>query len=574
MDPMVKLAASALPNEKKYVLFAGAGVSKDAGVHSAWDLMLETASLLYANEENNEEEVDLEKWFIDSEYSQMGYSELIGSLYSTSTEQQSFLNKYLNGHKIGDVHKSIAKLAKLGIIRCIITTNFDHYIEKALGEEGIPFQVITEVDLNSSEPLIQCKSVRIYKPNGTLGKGALRNTPKDLEKLSEEMENELIRVISEHGVIVLGYSGRDPNMQKVFEKANFNHYPIFWVDPNLPYEDMQKILQTKDNYHYIGCQGANQFIDDYFHILERLNNISPKLISGPTIIELKNAFSSLNISKAPLYQDFLANTFTELKKGEPDFSEFDNYDDAVVKQIENSKIISYNFIEAALLACKYRDEESIFTIYEFFGNLMNFHHEENHSAYDFLIYEFFVSFIAGLIKYNHWDLIGNILSKDLFVEKSYTEKYLKYNHISRYIRVLDDIRNKRLSSRRISIMADIIHDRFNNTELSELITHKQFMEADYYLFIRSICENDDDTRFDYWGPRSCVYIEEKAPTYIEMAQRKPILEKLSESVGIEDPNVFINRLESRHMEFRKFYNVFEADSPLIFFDFNKLGSRE
>jgi len=39
MNPVVKLAASALPGEKKYVLFAGAGVSKDAGMPTAWDLM-------------------------------------------------------------------------------------------------------------------------------------------------------------------------------------------------------------------------------------------------------------------------------------------------------------------------------------------------------------------------------------------------------------------------------------------------------------------------------------------------------------------------------------------------------
>jgi hypothetical protein len=41
------LIANALPGEKKYILFTGAGISKDAGVPTTWDLMLKTAGLLY-----------------------------------------------------------------------------------------------------------------------------------------------------------------------------------------------------------------------------------------------------------------------------------------------------------------------------------------------------------------------------------------------------------------------------------------------------------------------------------------------------------------------------------------------
>lgn len=246
MNEIVKLAASALPGEKKYILFAGAGVSKDAGVPTSWDLMLKTAGLLYAADGGTDEDINLQEWFIDSKYSKMEYSELIGQLYSTSAEQQNFLKDYLNNHEIGDAHRSIAELARLGIIRCIITTNFDHYIEKALNEKGLETQVIsTEDDLIHSEPLIHCKSVRIYKPNGNLGQGALRNTPKDLEDLPVKMEEELVQIMSEHGLITLGYSGSDLNIQKVFKKAVFNHYPIFWVNPSPQVKKWKLFLNRK-----------------------------------------------------------------------------------------------------------------------------------------------------------------------------------------------------------------------------------------------------------------------------------------------------------------------------------------
>lgn len=569
MNPIVKLAASALPGEKKYILFAGAGVSKDAGVPTAWDLMLKTAGLLYSAEDGTDREIDLEKWFIDSKYAEMEYSELIGEIYSTSAEQQAFLKDYLNNYEVGDAHRSIAELAWRGIIRCIITTNFDHYIEKALAEKGLEYQVIsTEEDLKYSEPLIHCKPVRIYKPNGTLGHGALRNTPKDLEELPQLMEEELVRIMSEHGVITLGYSGSDPNIQKVFNNAVFNHYPLFWVNRSPPNEEMENILKPK-NYTYIQCQGAHQILSEYLRVVDTIKNLEPEVGSGPSIIDLKNAFMNNN-PKEPLYLDYLDNKLIELKKGLPDFEKFTEYDDAIVEQIKNGKSISYNFLEAVLLACKYGDKESIDIIYNFFGNFMNLSALPKSDGYSFLIYEFFVLFIAGLIRYNQWDYLGDILTKELFIENNYQE-YVPFHYISRYIHALDETRNRRLNSNRVSIMADLIYERFTQTELSKIISHKQFMEADYFLFMRSICQTEDYRT--KWAPRSCVYID-KVPSYLNMAQSQTFLEKLSKTVGYEDYNEFIQILESKHTEFDKYFSHGFISSPLDFFDFERLGSRK
>jgi len=192
MDPIVTLIANALPGEKKYILFAGAGVSKDAGVPTAWDLMIKTASFLRAADEDNSDD-KIEDWFIKSKYSNMKYSQIMGNLFPKYPDQQAFLKQHLSNHDIGEAHKGIAELARRGIIRAIVTTNFDHYIEKALAEKGLDYQVITtDEDLTNSEPLIHCKCVRIYKPHGNLGQGVLRNTPRDLEQISSRMRKELV----------------------------------------------------------------------------------------------------------------------------------------------------------------------------------------------------------------------------------------------------------------------------------------------------------------------------------------------------------------------------------------------
>ncbi|MGC8691160.1 MAG: SIR2 family protein [Caldisericum sp.] len=276
MNPIIKLIANAQPGEKKFALFVGAGVSKDAEVPTAWDLMLKTASLLYAAENNEiKESINYEEWFLNSNYAKMSYSELIENLYPTYPAQQDFLQQYLGSRKPGKVHELIAELARRGIIRAIVTTNFDHYIEDALKGKGLDIQVIsTEEDLTNSEPLIQCKKVRIYKPHGDLGKGMLRNTPVDLERLPQQIEDELVRVLSVHGVMVLGYSGRDKDMQRVFERRNYSYYQLFWINPQHPEGEMKNILESK-GYEYIECTGASQFFPTLSVDTER-TRINPK----------------------------------------------------------------------------------------------------------------------------------------------------------------------------------------------------------------------------------------------------------------------------------------------------------
>ncbi len=585
MNPVVRLAASALPGEKKYVLFAGAGVSKDANIPTAWDLMLKTASLLYAADSDRvDPNVDLEDWFIRSKYAQMEYSELIERIYPHYPDQQDFLKSYINKYEIGQAHRGITELVRRGIIRCIVTTNFDHYLEHALEEKGLEIQVIsTDEDLKNSEPLIHCKAVRIYKPHGDLGRGALKNTPKDLETLSPLMEKELTRVLSEHGVIVLGYSGRDKGIQKLFKQRSYSYYPLFWVNTSHPQGKIDKILKEKDC-TYIPCTGASQFINDYLRLIERLKDLAPVVGSGPTISDLKYALSSSNEPVEALYSDYLKNLYRGLERTKQDFSKFAEYDDAIVEQIKKGISISYNFLEAVLLASKHRKVEAIEALYNFFGNVLKLYdvpedfsgsyRKMDFDGYKFLGFEMFVSFIAALIRNSNWDIIGDMPMNDLFVERKYESRYLTVSRLSSYVTSLDDIRNRRLNLNRITVVGDLIKERFTNTELSELITHKEFLEADYFLFMKTVCKKENlNSLWDVWCPRSCVWLE-WIPSYIAKAESKRFLRKIVKATGFTNNEDFIQRFKSNHPIFTRYFSNGLKDDPLEYFDLTKLGTRE
>ncbi len=585
MNPIVKLAASALPGEKKYVLFVGAGVSKDAGVPSAWDLMLKTASLIYASDnEQINPEINLEEWFVKSKYANMEYSELIEKIYPKYPDQQSFLKEYLTKYEIGAAHYGIAELARRGIIRTVITTNFDHFIEKALEEKGFEVQVIsTEEDLKNSEPLIHCKAIRVYKPHGSLGRGALKNTPKDLEKLPELMEQELIRVISEHGIVVLGYSGIDKGIQEIFKKRNYTYYPLFWVDPNPPKGEIENILNEKD-FSYIPCTGASQFINDYLRLLERLQELAPSIGIGPTISDLKHAFNSSREIVGPLYEDYVKKIHGNLEKTKPDFSKFDELDEAIIAQINDGQSILYNFVEATLLSARYNHLDTIMIIYRFFEKALKLYDVPDgfsgsyrtidFDGFKFLTYEMFVTLVASLIKNNRWEILGEMLSNDLFIDKKYDSKYVPFEAVNKYVASLDDIRNKRLSLRRISVMADLIKDRYTQSELASLIDHREFVEADYFLFMRTVCyEEDLQYLATVWCPRSCVWLD-RPPSYIVRAESKKILNIISEAAGFKNAGEFVERFKKHHHVFERYFRSGFKDDPLSYYDLNKLGTRE
>jgi hypothetical protein len=586
MNPIVQLAASAIPGSKKYVLFAGAGVSKDAGIPTAWDLVLKTASLLYAAENQVvEKTIDLEKWFLNSRYAKMSYPELIEKLYPSYPEQQAFLKEFLNNKQSGETHDAIAELARRGIIRAIITTNFDKHIEKALEAKGIEVQTISsEEDLIHSEPLIQCQAFRIYKPHGDLGKGQLRNTPKDVETLPPRMEAEILRVMNEHGVIVLGYSGCDPGIRSLFEKRSSNFYPVFWVDPKYPDSPMGDIIKSKSSF-FIKCEKAKQFLKDYFGVMDRLKQLAPAVSQKVTIYDLKDSLSNSNIDIEAIAKDFLESLFKRLETIKPDFSQFRQRDDAILEQINKGMEISAEFIEACLIISRFKNKSVAKIFFEFFGNMLTLYDipegfsgtftRVDFDGCKFLGYEMFVGFIASLIRYGNWEMFSDILSEGIFIRKRGEDKYVDFVSISSYVGSLDEVRNQRLNLNRTSIMSDIIKERFSNkTPLAQLLTHREFMEADYFLFLRTVCQLKDlQSLWGTWCPRSCVYSEGIVPSYIAKSESRRFLNLFGTAMGFTIPDNLTKLLVERHKVIEKFFPNSGLQSPLCFFDFQKIGSR-
>ncbi len=360
---------------------------------------------------------------------------------------------------------------------------------------------------------------------------------------------------------------------------NYNYYPLFWIDPKGPEETMEKILK-KNKYIYIQCIGAGKFINEFLKLSEKINNIAPLSGAGPTIIDLENAIVNTK-SVGPLYLKYLNIINKELKKIKPDFSKFTEIDDGILWQISEGTQITSKFIESSSLASQYKNIEAINTIYNFFGNLFKLciipedfvggHYESHFDGYRFLTYEMFVSFIAVLIKYDNWEIIGDLLINDIFIEQK-ESKYIPYVNLNTFVHSLNVVRNSRLNLRKVSFVADLLKERFSNGDLSQLIPYNKFLEADYFLFMRSICK-EKNTENSLWCPRSCIYLN-WVPSYVKRAESKKYLDILIKAVGLEKYDDFINNFRKNNPIFEKcFSNWIFSHNPLEDYDFDKIGTR-
>jgi len=318
--------------------------------------------------------------------------------------------------------------------------------------------------------------------------------------------------------------------------------------------------------------------------LDKLNDSKkkdkPNTLFGKSLLLLSNIENKLQpkIITENIFSDFLYSINNNLAILKPDISLYkDKIDEAIINQINSAIPINRIFIEASMIASKSKNLFAIKTIYNYFGELLKLckvpegfsgsYSESDFDGYRFLVYEMFVAFLACLIKYNNWEIIGEMLSYDLFIGRN-SETYIPFSRINKGNYSLDVFRNQRLKLQRISVVSDILKERFENSNLSQLLTHKEFMEADYFLYLKSFYLHGN-----LWCPRSCVYLHHP-PIYLLKSESNYFLSNFIKALNLdnkEDLGKLIKDSTTRYGEC--FRGAIFLDNPLEDFEIDKLGTR-
>ena len=160
---------------------------------------------------------------------------MIELVSKNTDERQSILKEYIEGdhespRRPTQAHLAIARLVKECKIKVLITTNFDRLLEFALSAEGINPQIIDSDDkIKGAKPIAQ-SDCTLVKLNRDYLDTRIKNTIKELEKYSSKLNKYLDRILDEHGLIVVGWSGDwDTALHGAILRAPNRRYSLYWA---------------------------------------------------------------------------------------------------------------------------------------------------------------------------------------------------------------------------------------------------------------------------------------------------------------------------------------------------------
>ena len=188
-------------NEKRLVLFVGAGASFDSGM-PLWSDAIDTISKALGLPKGTDDALKIPQYYFNSG-AKKEYNELMRKIF-----------KYGEELNTTDLHKAIIGLGT----HTIITTNYDHLIEKAAKENGEVMQVISQdIDL----PYLR-SGRQLIKIHGDFEHDNFVLKEDDYLQYSSNfklIETYIKSIIGSKVVLFIGYSLNDPDVKHIFSWA-------------------------------------------------------------------------------------------------------------------------------------------------------------------------------------------------------------------------------------------------------------------------------------------------------------------------------------------------------------------
>ena len=200
-------------DDNPLVIYAGAGCSMSAPACSPawWRLVgdLIEATFLAAPEKHR-----------PAEYSNRDITrqpeEVMESYYFVLGERLLTLFRLLEEGQPNSTHMAVAKLAKVGKVKAIFTTNFDVFFERALKAEGVDYEtVVTQAEFEAYQAREACgeAAVAVLKIHGTIDRPdtivAVANHYKAGKGFSASKATVLAGLLKTCPMLFVGYSGWD-----------------------------------------------------------------------------------------------------------------------------------------------------------------------------------------------------------------------------------------------------------------------------------------------------------------------------------------------------------------------------
>ena len=279
VDPRVALATSMFGAPGVYAVLVGSGVSSAAGIATGWQVVQDLIRQIARAEGVSEDTLGdrPEDWWVGEDRGQPRYDTLLAALAPTDPARQMLLRRYFDPQPpVGPInpteaHRALAWLSAQGFVRVVLTTNFDHLIERALEDAGAAPQVISsESGVAGMTPLVH-SSATLIKLHGDWTTLGMRNTPEELTEYSPGMTKLLGRILDEYGLVVIGWSAEyDVALCEAIRSCPSRRYPTYWATLRGDLTERARGLVAQRPTAVIETAGADEFLTDIVQRVTRL----------------------------------------------------------------------------------------------------------------------------------------------------------------------------------------------------------------------------------------------------------------------------------------------------------------
>jgi hypothetical protein len=273
LDPLLNLALALYNTRGGYAVLLGSGVSRGAGIATGWEIvedLIRMVASLEGGDAPGKAAANAESWYKERFGEPPSYSKVLERLAATPSERRELLRPYFEptaeererGLKVPTkAHRALARLVRDGIVRVILTTNFDPLQETAIRDEGISPAVLSTPDAILGMMPFHLSPATIVKLNGDYLDTRAKNTVGELAKYNPAVDALLDRVLDEYGLVVCGWSATwDDALRRAVLRAKNRRFSTFWALRGEPTVEARELIDHRQA-QVIAIESADQFFD-------------------------------------------------------------------------------------------------------------------------------------------------------------------------------------------------------------------------------------------------------------------------------------------------------------------------
>jgi hypothetical protein len=293
VDPALGLAMAMQAGHGRFALLLGSGVSMPSGIPTGWGVVNDLAMRLAIAEGAAELPEDPIEWFIQSQGSAPDYSGLLEALAPTAGQRRDLLSGYFEPSAADReaglkqptaAHRAIAGLVSRGVVRVIVTTNFDRLLEQAIQAAGVePIVVATPDAARGTIPLAHTRCT-VIKVHGDYLDPNIKNTVGELDSYEPALDALLDRVFDDYGLVICGWSATwDRALRNAILRSPNRRYAAYWAGVGDLSTEAERVIAHRDA-TLVNVQDADSFFTTLAARIDSLDDLARRGAVGIDVI--------------------------------------------------------------------------------------------------------------------------------------------------------------------------------------------------------------------------------------------------------------------------------------------------